>query len=142
MCSYLSLFETASEVCSSRSLSARGAAAGQKKPDGAVTYHAVTFGPVVPPECSEAFRNTIHELYKIYNPPLPENAVLMRGQHSENGGENARPPPQSMMHAAPPRVQVCATTLRWLKWVLYVVPSTCMHSADWPDTYGEFASLV
>jgi hypothetical protein len=63
---------------------------------------------MVPPECSEAFRNSIYSLYKVYDPPLPENVRLLRGQAPANGGENARPPPPHMLQAAPPKVQVWA----------------------------------
>lgn len=107
VCSYLSLFESASQVCTSRTLSLRDTNI-QKKADGAVAYTAVTYGPVVPPECSEAFHNTLSDRYKVYNPPLPENVRLLHSQQPENGGENARPPPQDMLRAVPPKVQVCA----------------------------------
>jgi hypothetical protein len=111
VCSYLSLFESASEVCSSRSLSLRAAPAAQKRPDSDVQYYAVTYGPIVPPECSGTFRDTVHSLYKIYKPPLPENVTLLHGQAPENGGENARPPPPEMLRAATPKVQVRTSQL-------------------------------
>lgn len=127
LCSYLSLFETASEACSSRYLSVREAPAGQRKGDGEVAYHAVTYGPVVPPECSETFNATIQDLYRIYKPPLPENATLMHGQERETGGENARPPPQNMLQAAPRKVQVCRSQHTHTMSSCRSIHSACLH---------------
>jgi hypothetical protein len=104
LCSYLSVYQTAPEFCTTRMLSLTEAAAGNA--NTTVSYEPVTYGPVVPPECSEAYRHALHDRYKLYNPPLQENTTLMHGQAPENGGENARPPPQDMLRAPPPKVQV------------------------------------
>jgi hypothetical protein len=107
--SYLSLVETVHEGCSARIGSARRGDATDT-----VAYHAITYGPTVPPECSAAYRKEVMDKYRLYNPPLPEIPTLLPGQRKEHGGDAAKAPLAATSKPAPPQVQVqlpCACIL-------------------------------
>lgn len=92
VCSYLSLVEAVHHDCNARSMRL-AAILAREDPADSVRYQPVTYGPVVPPECSAAYKASVLELYRLHSPPQPELPTLLAGQLPKHGGDAAKPPP-------------------------------------------------